>query len=378
MFVACSAALRTGGHLQSRGDYLSLRRPNVPVSNFILPSNAVDGNLSVLARIAAAFAPHEADPPAMSIVLDAGHLMSTGGLIETDKQLLTGIMAPTTNPRIDRVVVSSSTGEASVVAGTESASPEPPALPPGSIPVAQIALAVGTTAISNGLITDERALSPFGTGNSLLNVQRFTPGTYTYTPTPGTASVIVELVGGGGGGGGCAAAGAGRAAAGGGGGAGAFARARFTQDFAGVTITVGAGGPISAAGGAGNDGEPSSFGSLVSAPGGLGGTLGDAVTPPSITWGSNVSPTPSGANLVSAGGTGGAAGLVLGTNSVKGGAGGPSAYGGNSGGSLPGNGSGTASNSYGGGGGGGSSFTGGPARSGGGGNGGLVLVYEYA
>src|SRR3546814_12559851 len=68
------------------------------------------------------------------------------------------IVAPTTSPRIDRVVVDSTTGEASLLTGAENGSPVPPALTTGSLPVAQIALSPGMTAITNVSITDERAL----------------------------------------------------------------------------------------------------------------------------------------------------------------------------------------------------------------------------
>jgi hypothetical protein len=44
-----------------------------------------------------------------------------------------------------------------VVTGAEAASPSAPAIPSGKLPVCQIALATSTTAITNSLLTDERA-----------------------------------------------------------------------------------------------------------------------------------------------------------------------------------------------------------------------------
>ena len=55
------------------------------------------------------------------------------------------LVAPVTNPRIDRVVVDLFTGVASVVAGTEAASPVAPDVPPGKVAAAQIALATSMT-----------------------------------------------------------------------------------------------------------------------------------------------------------------------------------------------------------------------------------------
>lgn len=117
----------------------------------------------------------------------------------------------------------------------------------------------------------------------LINVQMFT-ATGTYTPTAGTKSVVVEVVGGGGASGGTAATSSSTVAAGGSGGGGGYAKSRLTSGFAGVTVTVGSGGaPV--AGGQGTSGGTSSFGSLLSATGGVGGQYGAAATPPLITGG---------------------------------------------------------------------------------------------
>src|SRR3546814_263889 len=122
------------------------RRTDVPVSEFLIPSNAANGNFAVLARIAAIFAPHEADPASLAVVIDSGHVRAGNTLIEVAKQLVDGIVAPTTSPRIDRVVVDSTTGEASLLTGAENGPPVPPAPTTGSLPVAQLALSPGMTA----------------------------------------------------------------------------------------------------------------------------------------------------------------------------------------------------------------------------------------
>jgi hypothetical protein len=315
----------------------------------------------------------------MSIVLDPGHVRTSTDLIETAKQLVGPFTAPVSNPRIDRVGVNASTGVAVVLTGIPAVSPVPPPISPNFIPVAQVRLVPTTVEITDAMIVDERDFSAAGTGfGALLNVRRFT-ASGTYTPTPGTTSVIVDAIGGGGGGAGCAATGSGQMAAGGGGGAGAYGRGRFTSDFAGVAVTVAAGVAASAPGAAGAAGNSSSFGSLLIAPGGTGGWVGDAVSTPAITWGSNASSPPTGNNIAGGSGEGGGTGLALHPSSAAGGRGGATLFGAASTGSLNGNsGSGNASLPVGAGGGGGCNLANMPARSGGPGSAGLVIVYEFA
>jgi len=276
-------------------------------------------------------------------------------------------------------VIDRNTGLVSVVTGTQSATPTPPALPDGTVPIARINLIPGATAITNAMIVDERALLPVGASGKggLLNVQRFLSDG-TYTPTPGTNSVIVEVQGGGGSGGGSAAPASGRASAGGGGGAGAYARAYLTSGFVGLAVKVGSGGSATAPGVDGNAGEPSSFGTLVLAPGGTPGQAGLSVVPPFYTKGSNISDKATGANLIGLSGDGGDFGLVLTTTNVIGGAGGNAPYGANSSGSINGDGTGDPTIHSGAGGGGGSSVAGAAAHAGGAGGMGYVIVYEYA
>jgi hypothetical protein len=133
----------------------------------------------------------------------------------------------------------------------------------------------------------------------LIGVQVFT-ATGTYTPTAGTTSVVVEGVGGGGGSGGSAATGASSVSGGTGGGAAAYGKGRFTTGFSGVTVTVGAGGTAATAGAnPGGLGGTSSFGALMSMPGGKPGQGGAQVTGNTGTVGSGPSDAPTGANIVS-------------------------------------------------------------------------------
>lgn len=107
------------------------------------------------------FAPHETDPATMAISLNAGRINLGTDVLSVAAQD-TGVMtAPTTNPRIDRIVISETTGVASIIAGVEAASPTAPAFTPDQIPIAQILLYVGMTEIVNDDITDERSNTPF-------------------------------------------------------------------------------------------------------------------------------------------------------------------------------------------------------------------------
>lgn len=348
----------------------------MPVNRFLLSSNRIDGDLSVLARIAAVFAPHESDPVSLAIVVDAGHLVSGGDLIETRVQLVNGFTVPNSAPRIDRVVVDA-TGLVFLVNGIEAANPKPPAIPAGTVPVAQVLVHTSTIAITNEMIIDERDFSGLAQARgTVLTVKRFTSSGF-YTPTPGTTGIIVELVGGGGSGGSCAAPDASQGSAAGGGSSGAFARARLTSGLAGVAVTVGTGGVAPGAGAnVGNAGTASSFGSLITCAPGGGGSAGGAYVAPVIAGGANSPPPPTNANLVAAAGGPGQHGYLLSQYTVVGGNGGYFYYGG--GGNGGGNNDGFAAQTPGGGGGGASSISGAPARQGGAGASGMVTIYEFS
>lgn len=125
--------------------------------NASLYKSTIDGNFDVLNKIGNGFAPYEQTTPNMTIQIAAGTISaSTGSVLTLAAQNTATIVAPGTNPRIDRVVISKATGVISVVTGTESATPVAPTIAGNQIPICQIALATSTTSITNSLITDER------------------------------------------------------------------------------------------------------------------------------------------------------------------------------------------------------------------------------
>lgn len=117
---------------------------------------ALDGNVSVMACLAAAFAPSQQATPNMTVLVGAGALLSWGNVVSVAAQSTAVVTAPVSNPRIDRVVIDAGNGVIATVTGTESATPTAPAIPSGYLPIAQVLLAPGTTAITNAMITDER------------------------------------------------------------------------------------------------------------------------------------------------------------------------------------------------------------------------------
>ena len=233
----------------------------------------------------------------------------------------------------------------------------------------------GTDVLDNGNFSDivlklKSAISTASTGR-LLNVRTFT-SSGTYTPTAGTKFVVVEVQGGGGGSGGVPATGPSSVAASGAGGAGAYAKAYITSGFSGVSVTVGAGGAAGTSGGGdGGTGGTSSFGSLVSCPGGTGGvsTGSVAVSFPTSRGGSTETAAPTGGNIISSKGKGGAGSTVVnGTVGNLGtGAASPFSAGGTGGDGENGSGAGGWINKV-----------SQPARAGYAGGKGLVVVWEYA
>lgn len=124
----------------------------------------IDAGFAVADRIAWAFAAHEQATPDMTVRIEAGAIFDGATLTEVPAQSTPALAAPATNPRIDRIVIDRATGTASVVTGTEAASPSPPAIAGNVAPVAQISLVVGQTSILNTDITDERSLGLMGLG----------------------------------------------------------------------------------------------------------------------------------------------------------------------------------------------------------------------
>lgn len=100
-----------------------------------------------------------------------------------------------------------------------------------------------------------------------------TPGAFVYSAAAFTKYVLVECQGAGGGGGGGTSPNANTLSPGGGGGSGAYSSRILTVNQAhGQVVTIGFGGAFGTGAANGGVGGQSSFGSLVTAPGGLGGS----------------------------------------------------------------------------------------------------------
>lgn len=113
----------------------------------------------------------------------------------------------------------------------------------------------------------------------LINIQTFTSGSGTYTPTAGMKYALVYVIGAGGGSGSAPATSSTQTSASPGGASGSWAFVKLLASDIGAsqTYVVGQGG-AAGIGGAGGNGGPSSFGSLISAPGGNGSPAGVAIS----------------------------------------------------------------------------------------------------
>ncbi|EOS94766.1 hypothetical protein LU631_02815 [Erwinia tracheiphila] len=212
-----------------------------------------------------------------------------------------------------------------------------------------------------------------------LGAPRVFTASGTYTPTAGTNWIEVLVVGAGGGGAGAAATAVGQMAGGSGGGGGGYAMSRLTSGFSGVYVTVGIAG-IAGDGSPSNGGKggDSSFGSILSATGGIGGAKQPGVNNTVLTLqlGAPGGSGSSGNILNGSGGSGGQ--LILNTDSNSTGGTGGSSY-------LSGTAKGVGANSSGNSGtlgSGGSGAVSGSSPdtgySGGAGGGGCVIIWEYA
>lgn len=218
---------------------------------------------------------------------------------------------------------------------------------------------------------------PAFTEGQLINTQVFT-ASGTYTPTIGMSYVIIEVQGGGGGGGGAAIPSVGNMSLGAPGGGGAYGKGSFTAATIGASrpVTVGAAG-VGASSTAGTNGGTSSVGPLISAPGGVGGSLLNNQVPPQYNGNGVPTAQPSGANIVGFAGTTSGLSYAQSASFGWGGFGGDSNYGG--GGTIsPVNSAGATSVNWGAGGGGVAAGSGSAALAGGNGKGGIVIIWEYA
>ncbi|WP_249201263.1 hypothetical protein [Burkholderia cenocepacia] len=245
----------------------------------------------------------------------------------------------------------------------------------------QPAIDDGTTAtLLANLTAALSTLAQTAAPGRLLNVQVFTVSG-TYTPTPGTQKIVVKAVGGGGAGGGSQGTSSTQSSGGSGGAAGSWAEALIPSGFAGAAVTIGAAG-LGAVGANGGNGSTTSFGSLVTCPGGGGGQQGiwSTSTATLSFAGQGIAgafPTVSGSAQLLAGGYGspGSNVFVAGGNGVSG-SGGASVFGGGGGNTNNNVGSGLAS--PGAGGGGAFSPISSAAQAGGNGGPGRMEIWEYA
>lgn len=165
----------------------------------------------------------------------------------------------------------------------------------------------------------------------------------TYTPPANLLYAIVECVGGGAAGGGAATTTGISVGAGGSGGSytrSVFAYASLTPN---VAITIGSGG-TGVSGANGNAGGSTTFGALVTAPGGSGGGLATSTTGATGVNGASPGSAPTGTVVFSSRGQSGETAFGIGTGTLWGqsGRGGQSLIGPSSGGAVFTNGTGTA------------------------------------
>ncbi len=137
-------------------------QPNFTTQDPTTYKGSIDGAFAVMMRIATQFAPY-ATSTDLKVSLLAGALYgsTTGTLTAVAAQQSTAIAAPSSAgaTRIDRIAITKASGAVVVITGTPSTgAPAAPAYTSSLLPVAQVLLSTGTTAIDNSLITDERTL----------------------------------------------------------------------------------------------------------------------------------------------------------------------------------------------------------------------------
>ena len=204
-----------------------------------------------------------------------------------------------------------------------------------------------------------------------------TPGTQAYTPTAGTNRVRVTVVGGGGAGAGTSATSSGQFSVGGGGGGGGVAVATVSTGFAGVNITVGAGGaPVTGGASPGGNGGSSSFGSICAANGGLGGTVTNPQSTVVVQAG-GAGGTATGGTEFNGVGVAGANGVASSNQNAASGNGGASYFGSGASAQFTTTANGLAATTPGAGGGGAVSLSNQSAQAGGAGAPGQIIVEEY-
>jgi hypothetical protein len=295
----------------------------------------IDASISVLQELLGSFAPFCSEPPAMEVNIGPGRLKHEFGLgaAPTISQitLLTSstIVAPSANPRIDRIGIDAGTSQLVYFEGAEAASPVAPTYADGVIPICAINLEPGQTVITNFHITDERSLFDMEFGNTASlagdtgaynDVAAYriftTAGSYSLTK-PTDAKYMRLTFGAGGGGGGGAIETAGFVTYRGGGGGGGSVVSGLPIAAQDISFTVGASGTPgisnnpagtdnATAGGPGGDTTVTmADGTVYTTNGGLGG--GRARTTPAHGGGGAGGAATHGGFAGTAGGTGGVA-----------------------------------------------------------------------
>lgn len=289
--------------------------------------------------------------------------------------LIPAVSSPGDNLHVRFKVAHANTG-ASTLNGSPLLKPNLQPLTGGELILNSIATAQWNYSLNGGAGAYVLLSAPGGSlsNGRLLNIQVIS-ATGTYTPTAGMTSAIVEIVGGGGGGGGIPATTSGNQATSGGGASGSYAKGWFTATTIGASVscTIGAAGPAGAAGqNAGGNGGTTSFGALLSAPGGNGGQSVASTSQGTIAYINGGSPgaVATGGNIINSQGQPGGLGF-LSNGFIRAGDGAPSVFGGGSRGAAatsPGSGgSGNAAGS-----------SGASSAAGFAGAPGLIIVYEYS
>lgn len=245
---------------------------------------------------------------------------------------------------------------------------------------AQLVSAIRTLGVSQAtgrLLRTTLYRNNAGTLQASVNGGAFANVSSTFTPLAGTAAVDVEVQGAGGGSGGTTTCSASQVSQSGGGGSGAYGRGYFTSGFSGVTVTVGLAGLAGAVGGSGGSGGTSSFGALITAPGGSGST-GAAASVATNFYGGGVGGAAGSGGYINSGGAYGTVGMNIGGAIGIGGNGAPSVFGGGGPPQATTTGPGNVGPSYGAGAGGALTVPSGTGSVGSQGAYGVVIVREYA
>lgn len=135
----------------------------------------------------------ESDPPAMTVEVAEGAFFNslTRLRVSNAPQTSPTITAPSVNPRIDIAYIDRANGVRGIETGVEAASPVPPALAVGRQPLAEIALSISTTQITDSLITDVRDLNLMGSAD-FLDEDDMVSDSATGVPSQQSVKAFVE------------------------------------------------------------------------------------------------------------------------------------------------------------------------------------------